>query len=105
MKTPTSSALMSNEHREERKMNDKKISVIYTAYLYLDGRGIVDLDESRIYLNALKDFDVLEKEANEDVFGEGIYRVLLIKDFYDERGKLIKSELLKRIVIDRGDEL
>ena len=86
-------------------MNDKKISAIYTAYLYLDGRGIVDLDESRIYLNALKDFDVLEKEANEDVFGEGIYRVLLIKDFYDERGKLIKSELLKRSVIDRGDEL
>ena len=86
-------------------MNDKKISVIYTAYLYLDGHGIVDLDESRIYLNALKDFDVLEKEANEDVFGEGIYRVLLIKDFYDERGKLIKSELLKRSVIDRGDEL
>ena len=86
-------------------MNDKKISDIYTAYLYLDGRGIVDLDESRIYLNALKDFDVLEKEANENVFGEGIYRVLLIKDFYDERGKLIKSELLKRSVIDRGDEL
>ena len=86
-------------------MNDKKISVIYTAYLYLDGRGIVDLDESQIYLNALKDFDVLEKEANEDLFGEGIYRVLLIKDFYDERGKLIKSELLKRSVIDRGDEI
>ena len=86
-------------------MNDKKISAIYTAYLYLDGRGIVDLDESRIYLNALKDFDVLEKEANDDIFGEGIYRVLLIKDFYDERGKLIKSELLKRSVIDRGDEI
>ena len=86
-------------------MNDKKLSIIYTAYLYLDGRGIVDLDESRIYLNALKDFDILEKEANEDVFGEGVYRVLLIKDFYDERGKLIKSELLKRSVIDTGDEL
>ena len=86
-------------------MNDKKLSIIYTAYLYLDGRGIVDLDESRIYLNALKDFDILEKEANEDIFGEGIYRVLLIKDFYDERGKLIKSELLKRSVIDRGDEI
>ena len=83
----------------------KKITAIYTAYLYLDGRGIVDLDESRIYINALKDFDVLEKEANEDVFGEGVYRVLLIKDFYDERGKLIKSELLKRSIIDRGDEL
>ena len=86
-------------------MNDKKMSIIYTAYLYLDGRGIVDLDESRIYLNALQDFDILEREANEDVFGEGIYRVLLIKDFYDERGKLIKSELLKRSVIDRGDEI
>ena len=86
-------------------MNDKKKSVIYTAYLYLKGRGIVDLDESRIYLNALQDFDILEREANEDVFGEGLYRVLLIKDFYDERGKLIKSELLKRSVIDRGDEI
>ena len=86
-------------------MSDNKLSIIYTAYLYLDGRGIVDLDESRIYLNALKDFDILEKEANEDIFGEGVYRVLLIKDFYDERGKLIKSELLKRSVIDRGDEL
>ena len=86
-------------------MNDKKTSIIYTAYLYLEGRGIVDLDESRIYLNALKDFDILEKEANEDIFGEGVYRVLLIKDFYDERGKLIKSELLKRSIVDRGDEL
>ena len=86
-------------------MNDKKKSVIYTAYLYLEGRGIVDLDESRIYLNALKDFDILEKEANEDLFGEGIYRVFLMKDLYDERGKLIKSECLKKSIVDRGDEL
>ena len=86
-------------------MNGKKTSVIYTTYLYLDGRGIVDLDESRIYLNALQDFDILEKEANEDVFGEGIYRVFLMKDFYDERGKLIKSDCLKKSIIDRGDEL
>ena len=86
-------------------MNDKKTSVIYTAYLYLEGRGIVDLDESRIYLNALKDFDILEKEANEDRFGEGVYRVFLMKDFYDERGKLIKSDCLKKIIVDRGDEL
>ena len=57
-------------------------SVIYTVYLYLEGRGIVDLDESRIYLNALKDFDILEKEANEDVFGEGVdYNVLKIFNF------------------------
>ena len=86
-------------------MNDKKLSIIYTAYLYLEGRGIVDLDESRIYLNALKDFDILEKEANEDIFGEGIYRVFLMKDVYDERGKLIKSDCLKKSIVDRGDEL
>ena len=86
-------------------MNDKKLSIIYTAYLYLRGRGIVDLDESRIYLNALKDFDILEKEANEDRFGEGIYEVVLMKDFYDERGKLIKGECIKKSIVDRGDEL
>ena len=86
-------------------MNGKKTSVIYTAYLYLEGRGIVYLVESRIYLNALMDFDILEKEANEDVFGEGIYRAFLMKDFYDERGKLIKSDCIKKSIIDRGDEL
>lgn len=86
-------------------MNDKKISVSYAVYLYLRGRGIVDLDESRIYLNALKDFDIMEKEAIEDVFGEGIYEVVLMKDFHDEKGKLTKSDCLKKSVIDRGDEL
>ena len=86
-------------------MNGKKTTVIYTAYLYLEGRGIVDLDETRIYLNALKDFDILEREANEDVFGEGIYRVFLMKDLYDERGKLTKSDCLKKSIVDRGDEL
>lgn len=86
-------------------MNDKKTSIFYTTYLYLEGRGIVDLDETRIYLNALKDFDILEKEANEDIFGEGIYRVFLMKDLYDERGKLIKSDCLKKSVIDMGDDL
>ena len=86
-------------------MTDKKLSIIYTAYLYLEGRGIVDLDESRIYLNALQDFDILEREANEDVFGEGIYRVFLMKDFHDERGKLIKSDCIKKSIVDRGDEL
>ena len=86
-------------------MNDKKTSISYAVYLYLRGRGIVDLDETRIYLNALKDFDILEQEANEDVFGEGIYEVFLMKDFYDEKGKLIKSDCLKKSVIDRGDEI
>lgn len=86
-------------------MKGKKTSAIYTVYLYLRGRGIVDLDGSRIYLNALKDFDILEQEANEDRFGEGIYEVVLMKNFYDERGKLIKSDCLKKSIVDRGDEL
>ena len=86
-------------------MKDKKLSIGYTTYLYLEGRGIVDLDDSRIYLNALKTFDILEKEANEDIFGEGIYRVFLMKTFYDEKGKLVKSDCLKKSVVDRGDEL
>ena len=91
--------------KKKKKMNDKKLSIVYTAYLYLRGRGIVDLDDSGIYLNALKDFDILEKEANEDVFGEGIYEVILMKNFYDERHKLIKGECLKKSIVDRGDEL
>ena len=86
-------------------MKDKKTSIIYDVYLYLKGRGIVDLDGSRIYLNALKDFDILEQEANEDIFGEGIYQVFLMKNLYDEKGKLIKSDCLKKSVVDRGDEL
>ena len=86
-------------------MSGKKISIAYTAYLYLEGRGIVDLDDSLIYLNALKEFDILEREANEDVFGEGIYKVFLMKNFRDEKGKLIKSDCLKKSIVDRGDEL
>ena len=86
-------------------MSDKKISITYTTYLFLKGRGIVDLDDSLIYLNALKEFDILEKEAIEGVFGEGSYEVLLMKDFYDEKGKLIKSDCLKKSFVDRGDEL
>ena len=83
----------------------KNNKIVYTAILKLNGYGIVDLDESRIYLNALKDFDIMEKEANEDVFGEGIYEVFLMKDFHDEKGKLIKSYCLKKSIVDRGDEL
>ena len=47
----------------------------------------------------------MEKEAIEGVFGGGIYELLLMKDLYDERGILIKSDCLKKSVIDRGDEL
>ena len=84
-------------------MSDKKLSIVYTTYLYLRGRGIVDLDDSGIYLNALKDFDTLEKEAIEDVFGEGDYHVLLIKEFFDENGRFVKGECLKKVQIKQGD--
>lgn len=84
-------------------MNDKKMSVIYTAYLYLEGRGIVDFNETRIYLNALQAFDILEKEVIEDVFGEGDYHVSLIKEFFDENGRFVKGECLKKVQIKQGD--
>ena len=86
-------------------MNDKKTSIIYTVYLYLRGRGIVDLDGSRIYLNALKDFDILEQEANEDRFGEGDYDILLIEETFDEKGRLIKAEWIKHLKIRKEAEL
>ena len=41
----------------------KKRNVVYVSFLFVDGHEVVDFDESRIYLNALKAFDILEKEA------------------------------------------
>ena len=86
-------------------MNDKETFIIYRTYLYLEGRDLVDLDESRIYLNALQDFDILERKANEDVFGEGIYEVSLNKEWFDDEGRFINGKILKKIIIDRGDEI
>ena len=91
--------------KEERKMNDKKTSVIYVTYLYLEGHDVVDFDETRIYLNALKCFDIMEKEAIEEVFGEGDYQVLLVKEFINEKGQCVKSECLKKVQIKQGDEI
>ena len=81
----------------------KTRNVVYTTYLYLEGRGIVDFDETLNYLNALEEFDILEKEAIEDVFGEGEYYVSLIKEFFDEKGRLVKGECLKKSHIKKGD--
>lgn len=85
-------------------MNDEKGYALYVAMLYLRGYGLVDFDESRFYLNALKDFDILEKEANEDAFGEGIYEVSLMREWWSA-DKLVKAECIKKSIIDRGDEL
>ena len=86
-------------------MNDKKASSMYVAFLYLRGRGIVDLVEKHDELLALKAFDDLIDEANMDTFGEGIYKVSLNKEWFDEEGRFIKGKILKKIIIDRGDEL
>ena len=87
------------------KLNFENHSVMYTAQLNLMNYGIVDFVERFNYLQALEGFDELVKEANDDRFGEGVYEVLLLKEFADPEGRLIKSERLRRKVIDRGDEL
>ena len=81
----------------------KKRNVVYVSFLFVDGYEVVDFDESRIYLNALKAFDILEKEAIDDVFGEGDYDILLIKETFDEKGRLIKVEWIKKVRIKQGD--
>ena len=86
-------------------MNDKKSSSMYVAFLYLRGRGIVDLVEKHDELLALEAFDDLVDEANMDIFGEGIYEASLYREFFDEKGRVVKSDLFRNCVIDRGDEL
>ncbi len=83
----------------------KTSNVFYVSLLFAGEHGVVDSDGTRIYSNALKAFDILEKEAIEDVFGEGDYHVSLIKEFFDEKGRFIKGECLKKIQIKQGDEL
>ena len=87
------------------KINKEKRPVIYVAQLNLMHYGIVDLVERQDYILGLEAFDDLVNEANEDRFGEGVYEVLLLKDFFDSEGRFVKTERLKRKVIDRGDEL
>ena len=85
-------------------MNDKKSSSMYVAFLYLRGRGIVDLVEKHDELLALEAFDDLVDEANLATFGEGIYEVSLMREWWYD-GILVKAECMKKDVIDRGDEL
>lgn len=86
-------------------LNFEKHSVMYVAQLSLMNYGVVDFVERFDYLQALDAFDELIQEANDDRFGEGVYEVLLLKEISDSKGRLVKSERLRRKVIDRGDEL
>lgn len=81
----------------------KKRNILYATYLFAGESGVVDFDESLNYLNALEEFDIMEKEAIEDVFGEGDYHVVLIKEFFDEKRRFVKGECLKKVQIKQGD--
>ena len=87
------------------KLNFDKHHVMYVAMLSLMNHGVVDMVERFEYLQALEGFGKLVEEANNVKFGEGVYEVLLLKEFSDSKGRLIKSERLMRKVIDMGDEL
>ena len=86
-------------------MNDKKSSSMFVVFLYLRGRGIVDLVEKDGEAQALEAFDELVDEANMDAFGEGIYEVWLNLEWFDDEGHLINGKIIKKIIIDRGDEI
>ena len=78
---------------------------MYVAYLKLKGRGVVDIVERHDLLQAIDAYEDLVEEANDDRFGEGIYEVSLYREFFDEKGRVVKSDLFRKAVVDRGDEL
>ena len=78
---------------------------VYVAYLHLKGKGVVDLVERHDLLQAIDAWEVLVDEARCDIFGEGVYEATLCREFYDEKGRVAKSDLFRRAVINRGDEL
>lgn len=82
----------------------KKRNIVYATYLFAsESGGLVDSDESLNFLNALEEFDILEKEAIDDVFDEHDYLVALIKEFFDEKGRFVEGECLKKVQIKKED--
>ena len=78
---------------------------IYVAFLQLKGNGVVDLVERNDLLQAIEAYNDVVEEAQNDTFGEGIYEASLYREFFDEKGRVVKSDLFRSRVIDRGDEL
>ena len=83
----------------------KNRNYVYVAFLHLKGRGVVDLVERHDLLQAIEAYNDLVEEANLDTFGEGIYEASLYREFFDEKGRVVKSDVFRSRVIDRGDEL
>ena len=78
---------------------------VYVAFLHLKGKGVVDLVERHDLLQAIDAWEDLVEEARSDIFGEGIYEASLYREFFDEKGRVVKSDLFRSCTIDRGDEL
>ena len=86
-------------------MSGKISSSMYVANLYLSGYGIADFNESFNLLNAIEGYEALVREAQDHKFGGGIYEVTLVREHFDEKGRLVKSDLFRRFVTRWGDEL
>ena len=83
----------------------KNRNYVYVAFLHLKGRGVVDVVERHDLLQGIEAYENLVEEANLDTFGEGIYEASLYREFFDEKGRVVKSDLFRSRAIDRGDEL
>ena len=83
----------------------KNRNYVYVAFLHLKGNGVVDLVERHDLLQAIDAYNDLLEEAQNDTFGEGIYEASLYREFFDEKGRVVKSDLFRSRVIDRGDEI
>ena len=80
----------------------KKRNVMYVAYLFVRGYGVVDFNESLNLLNAIEGYEDLVREAQDHKFGDGIYEVTLRREYFDEKGRLVKSDLFRRFVNEWG---
>ena len=86
-------------------MNGKKSSSMYVAYLKISGYGIADFIERFDLLQGIDAYEELVREAQIHKYGDGIYEVILVREHFDEKGRFVKSGMLRRFVTRWGDEL
>ena len=78
-------------------------NVMYVANLFIKGYGVADFNESFNLLNAIEGYEDLVREAQDHKFGDGIYEVTLCREYFDEKGRLVKRDLFRRFVTEWGD--
>ena len=81
-------------------MSTNKSSTMYVANLFLSGYGVADFNESFNLLNAIEGYEALVLEAQNHKFGNGVYEVTLVREHFDEKGRLVKSDLFRRFVTE-----